>query len=102
MLAKESDLLLKSSRHRHVVAVEARQKLAARDLQRRIARRDNALVFLVENANARILRRVFLKSCQRVVGRSVVDDNEFEILEGLGKDASNGFVEVSNGVVYPG
>ena len=61
-----------------VVAVERCDEATARTAQRVIARLADAhILFVLEHLDSRIGRRVFLRDCEGLVGRSIVDDHEF-------------------------
>ena len=69
-----------------IVRIQERHVFADGLFKTRIARAREAAVLLGEDAHARILRRIGRKRLARLVRRTVVDAQEFEVSESLGQD----------------
>src|SRR5262245_40810850 len=98
MSAEKRDLLFKSLGQRNIIAVESRQKFTSRNRQAVIGGRDDASMFTADYPHARI-GFVSLQPRERIIRRTVVDEDEFKVRKGLRKDALHGLVDVARAVI---
>ena len=93
------DLLREVLREDEIVAVEERDELALRRAQRRVACRRGPPIRRSDDLYPPVSCSETTRDCQRVVGRSVVDENELEVGKGLREDGIHRFGEVPRSVV---
>ena len=94
------DLALDPVRERDVIGVEAREIRAARDVTRVLQRDDEAGVWLLDHASARVGGLQARERLRGPVGRTVVDRDDLDVTVRLAGDALDRLVQVRQCVVH--
>ena len=86
--------MLQPVREAHVIRVEDRDVLPGRVVDGQLEGLDPTHFSRAEDLQARIGSGQQLQDLRSVIGRSVIDDNQLQVLEGLSEYASDGLFNI--------
>src|SRR5687768_15968843 len=99
MCGKELRLSLQAIRVRNIVRIHSGYVPATSELQSPIKRLDEPLSRPVQHAKPFVAARQRVEYRAATVGRSIVEDQEFKVLERLLEDALHGRLEIRQPVM---